>query len=217
MNLLNLSDLDNRPFLKYIIIIFIAVNAVVLAMLLFGPGRLSPAASTASGSSGDSSTAAGITSESAEVSDESNLNEEEEESLSEDKDRDSEQEDGEDDADEAALGTTQEEELSDTSDEADEASEESSEGNTEESETREDGPVLELVSDHVTLKVGSYFNFYDYIKTMVDSNGTSLSQYIHLDGQVNTYAPGDYTITYKITSPITGITAAKDLLVTVEK
>ena len=85
-----------------------------------------------------------------------------------------------------------------------------------EDEAEESGPILELTDDHVTLKVGDYFNFYDYIKTMEDRDGSELSRYIHLAGEVNTYQPGDYTITYQITSPIDGKTASKDLLVTVE-
>ena len=86
----------------------------------------------------------------------------------------------------------------------------------DEEEMPESGPILELTDDHVTLKVGDYFNFYDYIKTMKDRDGSELSRYIHLSGEVNTYQPGDYTITYQITSPIDGQTASKDLEVTVE-
>ena len=48
MNILNQSDLSNRPVIKYIIIALIAANAVILALLLFGPERLIPAASAAS-------------------------------------------------------------------------------------------------------------------------------------------------------------------------
>ena len=94
-------------------------------------------------------------------------------------------------------------------------SENTGEADTEENsedENSEAGPTLELVDDHVTLKVGSYFNFYEYIKTMKDIDGSDLSRYIHLKGEVNTYTPGDYTITYQITSPINGETASQDLL-----
>jgi hypothetical protein len=48
------------------------------------------------------------------------------------------------------------------------------------------------------------------------TDGSNLSRYIHLVGDVNTYQPGDYTITYQITSQIDGETASKDLHVTVE-
>ena len=97
------------------------------------------------------------------------------------------------------------------------AFEEGSGESNEEEEISETGPILELVDDHVTLKVGDYFNFYDYIVTMRDRDGSDLSRYIHLKGEVNTSVPGDYTITYQITSPATGETTSKDLLVTVEQ
>ena len=120
---------------------------------------------------------------------------------------DSEYEDGESENSDEAY----------TSEESPDADDE--EGNdfgSGEDEAEESGPILELTDDHVTLKVGDYFNFYNYIKTMKDRDGSELSRYIHLAGEVNTYQPGDYTITYQITSPIDGKTASKDLLVTVE-
>ncbi len=181
MNILNQSDLNNRPFIKYIIIAVIAVNAIVLALLLFGPGRLSSAASPLGSEGGPAS--AGST---AEMSDGSDSRDDDDRHHDGDDEEDSE-DSGEADTDEAAEG-----------------------------EMPESGPLLELVDDHVTLKVGDYFNFYDYIKTMEDRDGSNLSRYIHLVGDVNTYQPGDYTITYQITSQIDGETASKDLKVTVE-
>lgn len=174
MNILNNSDLNNKPVLKYTIIILIVVNAVVLALLLFGPGRQS---AVSPGS--EENAYAGSTGQ-----------------MSEDHLREDENQDHEDDEDE-----------------------DSDEGSTEESaedEMPESGPILELTDDHVTLKVGDYFNFYEYIETMKDRDGSDLSRYIHLIGDVNTYQPGDYTITYQITSQVDGETASKDLHVTVE-
>ena len=78
------------------------------------------------------------------------------------------------------------------------------------------GPVLELTDEHITLRVGEEFDYYKYIKTMEDRDGSSLSRYIHLSQIVNTWIPGDYTVTYRITSPIDGQSVSKDLLVTVE-
>ena len=52
---------------------------------------------------------------------------------------------------------------------------------------------------------------------MRDRDGSDLSHYIHLQGEVNTYTPGEYRITYQITSPIDGKTASEDLVVTVEQ
>ena len=43
MNLLNRSNLNNKPLFKYITIALVVVNAFVLAFLLFGPGRGSSA------------------------------------------------------------------------------------------------------------------------------------------------------------------------------
>lgn len=182
MNILNQSDLNNRPFIKYIIIAVIAVNAVILALLLFGPGRLSSAVSPWGTDRGQS--AGGST---AEISEDRSSQDDEDDRHHDRDDEDDSEDSGEADTDETAEG-----------------------------EMPASGPLLELVDDHVTLKVGDYFNFYDYIKTMEDRDGSNLSRYIHLVGDVNTYQPGDYTITYQITSQIDGETASKDLRVTVE-
>ena len=192
MNILNQSDLSNRPVIKYIIIAVIAANAVILALLLFGPGRLSPAASPRG--TEEDLVSAGSTVETAE--DSNSRQEEDNDSREEDDDRHG----GRDDAD---------------ADDSEDSSEADTEETAEEAED-ESGPILELVDDHVTLKVGDYFNFYEYIKTMKDIDGSDLSRYIHLKGEVNTYTPGDYTITYQITSPINGKTASEDLRVTVD-
>ena len=216
MNILNQSDLSNRPVIKYIIIAAVAANAVILALLLFGPGRLSPAASPRN--TEENPVSAGSTMEMAEEGysrgdansysrddeDDSHYNNDDEDDgyRSRDEDRDIDRDEDRD--------TDRDEEVT---------SENTGEADTEESsedENSESGPTLELVDDHVTLKVGSYFNFYEYIKTMKDIDGSDLSRYIHLKGEVNTYTPGDYTITYQITSPINGETASQDLLVTVE-
>ena len=171
MNILNQSDLSNRPVIKYIIIAVIAANAVILALLLFGPGRLSPAASPRG--TEEDLVSAGSTVETAE--DSNSRQEEDNDSREEDDDRHG----GRDDAD---------------ADDSEDSSEADTEETAEEAED-ESGPILELVDDHVTLKVGDYFNFYEYIKTMKDIDGSDLSRYIHLKGEVNTYTPGDYTIT----------------------
>ena len=216
MNILNQSDLSNRPVIKYIIIAAVAANAVILALLLFGPGRLSPAASPRN--TEENPVSAGSTMEMAEEGysrgdansysrddeDDSHYNNDDEDDgyRSRDEDRDI-------DRDEDRDIDRDEEVTSENTGEAD------TEENSED-ENSEAGPTLELVDDHVTLKVGSYFNFYEYIKTMKDIDGSDLSRYIHLKGEVNTYTPGDYTITFQITSPINGETASQDLLVTVE-
>lgn len=187
MNFLNFSNLNDRPVLKYIVIAAVVINAIILAMLVFG-SRFFP--SKASGDSENASASPGYTvgwsgySGTAKGADE------------EDEDEEAEEREDSDDADLSSTSAT---------------SEVAAEG-----EMPASGPLLELTDDHVTLKVGDYFNFYDYIKTMRDRDGSELSRYIHLTGQVNSYVPGDYLITYRITSQVDGESASADLLVTVE-
>lgn len=185
MNFLNQSNLNSRPLYKYIIIGLVAVNAFILAYLLFGP-RVGSSANVPT----PSSSTVGMTVESA--SDEY-LNTEDSSTA-------------DTFAETSAESTEEYDDLNGTNVES-----------AEEGASQESGPVLELVDEHVTLKVGDYFNFYDYIKTMEDSDGSELSRYIHLRGEINTSTPGEYTITYQITSPVTGQTASKDLAVTVEE
>lgn len=229
MNILNQSDLSNRPVIKYIIIALIAANAVILALLLFGPERLIPAASPFG--SGEELAAAGSTVETAEDSrspeKDDNRNEEDDKndrSDKNDKNGKNNEEDGKDeniqnDEDDQNVENGENDESSENDGNSESDNDNSGEADTV--EAAEEGntapaPVLELVDDHITLKYGSYFNFYEYIKTMQDIDGSDLSHYIHLRGEVNTYMPGDYTVTYQITSQINGETTSKDLLVTVE-
>ena len=180
MNILNQSDLSNRPVIKYIIIALIAANAVILALLLFGPERLIPAASPFG--SGEELAAAGSTVETAEDSrspeKDDNRNEEDDKndrSDKNDKNGKNNEEDGKDENiqndeddqngenDESSENDGNSESDNDNSGEADTV-EAAEEGNTA------PAPVLELVDDHITLKYGSYFNFYEYIKTIeIDS------------------------------------------------
>ena len=186
MNFLNFFNFHDRPILKYIIIAAVVINAIILGMLVFG-SRFFP--SKASEGSENASASPGYT---VGWSGYSGTAEKADDEVEE------EEEEEEDSADAEAASTSS-------------TSEEAGEG-----EMPASGPLLELVDDHVTLKVGDYFNFYDYIKTMRDRDGSELSRYIHLTGQVNTSVPGDYLITYRITSQIDGQSASADLLVTVE-
>lgn len=188
MDFLNFSNLDDRPALKAVVIALIAVNAIVLGMLVFG-SRFLPAKSPEDTQEANASPGYEVG-----WSGYSGTGGQASASSEEDEDDRSGSEDAED---------------SDTSSTA-----YSAEG--EEGEMPESGPLLELVSDHVTLHVGDYFNFYEYIKTMRDRDGQELSRYIHLTGSVNTSMPGDYLITYRITSQVDGQSASADLLVTVE-
>ena len=223
MNILNQSDLSNRPVIKYIIIALIAANAVILALLLFGPERLIPAASPFG--SGEELAAAGSTVETAEDSrspeKDDNRNDEDDKNDRSDKNDKNGKNNEEDGKDENIQNDEDDQNVENGENDGNSESDNDNSGEADTVEAAEEGntaraPVLELVDDHITLKYGSYFNFYEYIKTMQDIDGSDLSHYIHLQGEVNTYMPGDYTVTYQITSQINGETTSKDLLVTVE-
>ena len=85
-----------------------------------------------------------------------------------------------------------------------------------EEERDPDAPILELTDDHIYLNVGDRFNYMSYIKTMKDVDGSDLSHYIHLDKNVDTSVPGEIELTYRITSVITGKSASKVLLITIQ-
>lgn len=92
---------------------------------------------------------------------------------------------------------------------------------TEESAAEEenedpDAPVLRLTESEVTLSVGDSFQYMNYIATMEDSDGSSLDRYVNLLGDVDTYTPGTYDVTYTITSPVTGKSTSRTLEVTVQ-
>ena len=93
---------------------------------------------------------------------------------------------------------------------------EESEEETEE-QIDPDVPLLELTTDHVFLHVGERFNYMSYIKTMEDFDGSDLSHYIHLDKYVDTSVPGEIELTYRITSPISGKSTSKVLLITIQE
>ena len=97
-----------------------------------------------------------------------------------------------------------------------ETSEGTAQTEAEDEEQDPDAPVLELTDDHIYLSVGDHFNYMSYIKTMEDVDGSDLSHYIHLDKNVDTSVPGEFELTYRITSTITGKTSSKVLLITIQ-
>lgn len=210
MNLFFLSNLENKPAIKICIAVFITINAVVLALLVFGPERL-----FAAGTGGQESAAEDSTQVTVYV-----------EPIIEGQDSENKESDASDEQDTAVSPDEQmsfaeagEEDAGFRNEFAGIESDTAGTSRTaaaEEEEMPATGPVLILTDDHVTLHIGDSFNLYDYIRIMRDQDGSDLSHYIHLDGYVNTYVPGDYPITYRITSPISGETASKELLVTVE-
>lgn len=237
--------LKEKKALKTLVILLVTVNAIVLAVLLFGPSKKPDASVRKSENVAGSSQSGMVLNTSKEADIEENKSDSEADNL--EADTGSEEAGAEEN-----LPGSEEEDFrtqGDPEEEPDQAEDpydnenpnntedlynEGNLNNTEETEgtaanaendtaygsdTEQapgSGPVLELTDEHITLRVGEEFDYYKYIKTMEDRDGSSLSRYIHLSQIVNTWIPGDYTVTYRITSPIDGQSVSKDLLVTVE-
>ena len=240
------SDIFNeKKGLKTLVILLVTVNAIVLAVLLFGPSK-KPDASVRKPENAAGSNQSGMVLNTSEETDiEENKSDSEADNLEADTGS------GEAGAEENLPGSEEDDfrTQGDPEEEPDQAEDpydnenpnntedlynEGNLNNTEETEgtaanaendtsygsdTEQapgSGPVLELTDEHITLRVGEEFDYYKYIKSMEDRDGSSLSRYIHLSEIVNTWIPGDYIVTYRITSPIDGQSVSKDLLVTVE-
>ena len=236
--------LKEKKALKTLVILLVTVNAIVLAVLLFGPSK-KPDASVRKPENAAGSNKSGMvlnTSEETDIEEnksdseadnleadtgseeagaEENLPGSEEEDFRTQGDPEEEPDQAEDPYDnenpnntedlynEGNLNNTEETEGTEGTEEPDgtegtAANPENTENDTAYGSDTEEapgsGPVLELTDE----------------KTMEDRDGSSLSRYIHLSQIVNTWIPGDYTVTYRITSPIDGQSVSKDLLVTVE-
>ena len=248
--------LKEKKALKTLVILLVTVNAIVLAVLLFGPSK-KPDASVRKPENAAGSNQSGMvlnTSEETDIEEnksdseadnfeadtgseeagaEENLpgseedfrtqgNPEEEPDQAEELYDNENPDNTEDLYNEGNLNNTEETEGAEGTEEPDgtEGTSPNAENDTAYGSDTEEapgsGPVLELTDEHITLRVGEEFDYYKYIKTMEDRDGSSLSRYIHLSQIVNTWIPGDYTVTYRITSPIDGQSVSKDLLVTVE-
>lgn len=249
--------LKEKKALKTLVILLVTVNAIVLAVLLFGPSK-KPDASVRKSENAAGSSQSGMVLNTSEETDmeenksdseadnleadtgseeagaEENLPGSEEEDFRTQGDPEEEPDQAEDPYDnenpnntedlynEGNLNNTEETEGTEGTEEPDgtEGTAANAENDTAYGSDTEQapgsGPVLELTDEHITLRVGEEFDYYKYIKTMEDRDGSSLSRYIHLSQIVNTWIPGDYTVTYRITSPIDGQSVSKDLLVTVE-
>ena len=192
--------LKEKKALKTLVILLVTVNAIVLAVLLFGPSK-KPDASVRKPENASGSNQSGMVLNTAEETDmEENKSDSEADNL---------------EADTGSEEAGAEENLPGSEGTAANTENDTAYGSDTE-EAPGSGPVLELTDEHITLRVGEEFDYYKYIKTMEDRDGSSLSRYIHLSQIVNTWIPGDYTVTYRITSPIDGQSVSKDLLVTVE-
>ena len=237
--------LKEKKALKTLVILLVTVNAIVLAVLLFGPSK-KPDASVRKSENVAGSSQSGMV---LNTSEETDMEEKKSDSEADNLEADTGSEEA--GAEENLPGSEEEDfrTQGDPEEEPDQAEDpydnenpnntedlynEGNLNNTEETEgtaanaendtsygsdTEQapgSGPVLELTDEHITLRVGEEFDYYKYIKTMEDRDGSSLSRYIHLSQIVNTWIPGDYTVTYRITSPIDGQSVSKELLVTVE-
>ena len=240
--------LKEKKALKTLVILLVTVNAIVLAVLLFGPSKKPDASVRKPENAAGSSQSGMVLNTSQETDIEENKSDSEADNLEADTGSEetgaeenlpgSEEEDfrtqgnpeeepdqAEDLYDNENPDNTEETEGTEGTEEPDgtegtAANPENTENDTAYGSDTEEapgsGPVLELTDEHITLRVGEEFDYYKYIKTMEDRDGSSLSRYIHLSQIVNTWIPGDYTVTYRITSPIDGQSVSKDLLVTVE-
>lgn len=61
-------------------------------------------------------------------------------------------------------------------------------------------PVILLSNDFITIKRNTEFNPLEYIILAEDIDGTSLLQKVKIDGELNLRVPGQYTLTYTVTS-----------------
>ena len=225
--------LKEKKALKTLVILLVTVNAIVLAVLLFGPSK-NPDASVRKSENVAGSSQSGMV---LNTSEETDMEEKKSDSEADNLEADTGSEEA--GAEENLPGSEEENfrtqgDPEEEPDQAEDLYDNENPDNTEETEgtaanaendtsygsdTEQapgSGPVLELTDEHITLRVGEEFDYYKYIKTMEDRDGSSLSRYIHLSQIVNTWIPGDYTVTYRITSPIDGQSVSKDLLVTVE-
>ena len=77
-------------------------------------------------------------------------------------------------------------------------------------------PKVTMLLNEVTLKVGETFNVLRYVQSAVDVDGTSLSRYVHADGNYDMSQPGTYTIRVYATSPNGGTSNIETFSLTVE-
>ena len=77
-------------------------------------------------------------------------------------------------------------------------------------------PVITMIQNAATLKVGEAFNVLRYIQSAVDTDGTSLSRYIHAEGAYDMNQPGTYSIRVYATSPSGTVSNIETFTLTVE-
>ncbi len=83
-------------------------------------------------------------------------------------------------------------------------------------EEEEDGPIIRLSTDEVTISAGSSFSALSYVTVAQDADGSDLFGNISIDGYVDESTPGTYTLRYFVTNSAGEFSRVKTLTVYVE-
>lgn len=74
-------------------------------------------------------------------------------------------------------------------------------------------PFLAFYQDEVSLTAGTEFDPYENILICMDVDGTVLTEYVALDGYLNTDLAGDYDLRFYIYSRVNGSSASRNMMV----
>lgn len=77
-------------------------------------------------------------------------------------------------------------------------------------------PVITLTENAVTIKKNSAFSPSSYIASAVDVDGSSILHKVTIEGKVNTWKVGTYTLVYSVTGGDGSSSIPKELVITVE-
>lgn len=77
-------------------------------------------------------------------------------------------------------------------------------------------PIITLTDHEITVPLHASFSALSYVSTAVDTDGSSLTRSIIIDGNVDTSVAGEYTLTYTVYSPSGMRSNPAELIVTVE-
>lgn len=83
-------------------------------------------------------------------------------------------------------------------------------------ETATAAPVITMIQNAATLKVGETFNVLRYVQGAVDTDGSSLNRYIHAEGAYDMSQPGNYELRVYATSPTGASSNIETFTLTVE-
>ena len=78
-------------------------------------------------------------------------------------------------------------------------------------------PFLAFREDEVTLAAGTEYDTANNILICMDLDGTVLTEYVAIDGSLNTGLPGDYELRYYIYSRVNGSSASRKVTFHVEE